>query len=178
MTPSITALNVCKRAQDAANTGELSQFALNELMRHVADTHFGGSMAKMLEIDAMGRPKNHFGQIFLAPKPTHTVAAEQAELHKREGLGRSDGSTGGMSREDNSGGRDMTAAALNDDDDEDADKDVHTSTNRRDTGPRQQRFTDKVAHLMKSDGLSFDQACTAVIMVTVRPDGFASPLFD
>jgi hypothetical protein len=79
-----TPLLVCKKAQDAANEGRVSQYALNELMRAVADTHFGGSMAKMLELDAMGRPVTTFGKIFLSPRTGRTTAYEEAELHKRE----------------------------------------------------------------------------------------------
>jgi hypothetical protein len=85
MQTEMSALTICKRAQDMANAGRLSQFALNELMRHVADTHFAGNMAKMLATDSMGRPTNQFGAIFLAPRSARASAAENAELMKREG---------------------------------------------------------------------------------------------
>jgi hypothetical protein len=81
----ISALSICKSAVAAANEGRMSQFALADLMQTVADTHFHGSIAKMLELDAMGRAKNEFGAAFLAPRSGYVSASQEAELQKREG---------------------------------------------------------------------------------------------
>jgi hypothetical protein len=143
ITDNSAALTICKRAQAAANEGRLSQFAISQLMRAVADTHFAGNMAKMLEVDAMGRAKNEFGAVFMAPRTART-AYEESELQKSEGYvkrspkrrrrgvasvtsgnapsapdgvgpdDRDDGSSGGQFRDDNDGSiNPMLGADLN-----------------------------------------------------------------
>jgi hypothetical protein len=169
---NVTALNFSKQAVDKANVGQLSQFALNEVMQHIATVCFGGDLAKMLEVDRFGRPTNEFGKIFLAPRTGRVSYAEQAALMKSEGYKvrdpnrRDDGSTGGMSVDHNQRpSRVSTGATANEDNDQaedDADTPVSTSTNRRDTKPRQASFTRKIQQLVKS-GMNFDQACTALL---------------
>jgi len=174
------ALTICKRAQDMANEGRLSQFGLNELMQAVAQSHFGGSMSDMLALDSMGRPATSFGKIFCRAQTARRLATEQAELLKREGRtkdtdprSRDDFSTGGRERHDNEGSHDMTANHLNEDDETDAEKPLHTSVNRQDTHPdRQSRFRRAVKTLMAKYDCSEDAAISMIHRAEKAARGF------
>jgi hypothetical protein len=151
------ALSFAKSVIDRANDGQLSQFALNTAMQEIARFYFDGDMNQMLS--------SAVGKLFLAPRTARTSAFEEAELQKAEGYHsdpreRDDGSSGGMDHpgHNNRRRRRRTGANANADTETTEDDKVHSHV-----GTKEASFSQKVASLMKSERLSFDAACTAVL---------------
>ena len=71
-----TPLQYAEATVRAANNGRMSQFAVNIIMKALAEDVSGGNMAKFLETPV--------GKVFLRPKEARTSVAEEIELHKAE----------------------------------------------------------------------------------------------